>query len=159
MRQPQARNDGGASDSPVIKKVRLVRANAAPGPSCGYIVNRPRRSRGAYSAASSAAPPHSPPTASPCTNRRATRMIGAATPIVAALGNRPTATVDAPIDVSVRISVRLRPSRSPRCPKSTAPSGRARNATANVAMAATVPAAAPSAGKKTFPNTSAAAVP
>ena len=86
-------------------------------------------------------------------------MIGAATPIVAALGSRPTAIVDAPMSVKVTINVRLRPSRSPRCPKRTAPSGRARNATANVAMAATVPAAAPRAGKKTFPNTSAAAVP
>jgi hypothetical protein len=40
-----------------------------------------------------------------------------------------------------------------------APKGRAKNATAKVANDATVPAAAPSAGKKTVGKTKAAAVP
>ena len=143
----------------MIKKVALVSAKAAPGPSCGYIVNRPRRPAGAYSAASSAAPPHSPPTARPWAKRRMTSRIGAATPMVAAPGSRPTATVEPPISSSVAINVALRPSRSPRWPNNAEPSGRARKATAKVAMAATVPAAGPSAGKKTVPKTNAAAVP
>ena len=60
---------------------------------------------------------------------------------------------------SVVTSVRLRPSLSPKCPKSTEPNGRATNATPKVASASAVPAAAPSEGKKTLLNTSAAAVP
>ena len=41
----------------------------------------------------------------------------------------------------------------------TAPTGRTNGATPTVASAAAVPATAPRAGKKTVPNTSAAAVP
>ena len=69
------------------------------------------------------------------------------------------ANVDRPISSRVAISVRLRPSRSPKWPKRMEPTGRKKNATPNVANAATVPAAGPSAGKNTGANTSAAAVP
>ncbi len=86
-------------------------------------------------------------------------MIGAATPMVAAPGSRPIAKVDTPINSRVEIRVFLRPMRSPKWPNSTAPTGLAMNATANVANDATVPAVDPSAGKKIVGNTSAAAVP
>ena len=79
--------------------------------------------------------------------------------MVAAPGSSPIRTVATPISSSVEISVRLRPIRSPKWPNTTAPTGRAKNATANVANEATVPAVAPSAGKNTFGKTSAAAVP
>lgn len=76
-------------------------------------------------------------------------MIGAATPIVAAPGSKPIRSVEIPISNRVEISVFLRPMRSPKCPNNIAPTGRAMKATAKVANDATVPAVAPSAGKKT----------
>ena len=49
--------------------------------------------RSPCSAAISTAPPHSPPTAKPCSSRQASSRIGAATPIVAYVGSRPIAKV------------------------------------------------------------------
>jgi hypothetical protein len=43
----------------------------------------PLRSSGEYSATNEAAPPYSPPTENPCSNRRKTSKIGAQMPIVA----------------------------------------------------------------------------
>lgn len=79
--------------------------------------------------------------------------------MVSAPGRRPMSRVEIPISSSVEISVFLRPMRSPKCPNSIAPTGRAMKATAKVAKEATVPAVDPSAGKKTVGKTSAAAVP
>lgn len=52
-----------------------------------------------------------------------------------------------------------RPSRSPKCPSTAAPSGRATNPTAYVAKASIVPISGSSDGKNSLLNTSAAAVP
>jgi hypothetical protein len=60
---------------------------------------------------------------------------------------------------NVVVRVFLRPSRSPKCPKTAPPTGRAKNATANVEKAATVPAVSPRPGKNSVGKTSAAAVP
>ena len=66
--------------------------------------------------------------------------------------------VASPINVTDQISAFLRPSRSPRWPNSTAPSGRATNALPKVTNAATVAGAGPSLAKNTGPSTSAGAV-
>jgi len=62
---------------------------------------RPRLPSEPYSTASTAAPPHSPPTATPCRNRRTSSVIGAATPMTDAPGSAPIATVEKPISSSV----------------------------------------------------------
>ena len=80
-------------------------------------------------------------------------------PIAAVLGTRPTLTVDTAMISSVAIRVFLRPSRSPKYPKTAAPTGRDRNAVANVAIEATVATVGLRRGKNTVGNTSAAAVP
>ena len=63
-----------------------------------------------------------------------------------------------PIVSSAATSVVLRPMRSPKCPKSADPIGRARNAIANVASDASVADAGSDAGKNSRGNTSTAAV-
>ena len=103
--------------------------------------------RGCMFVASSAAPAHSPPTAKPCASRSANRITGAATPMVAAPGTRPTATVDRPMMSSVVVRVALRPSRSPKWPKNAAPAGRDRKAAAKVAIDATAAIVGPGAGR------------
>ena len=66
----------------------------------------------------------------PCTSRRITRISGAANPIDAVPGKKPTTAEAMPMISSVMISVVLRPIRSPQCPKIAAPTGRAANPTA-----------------------------
>ena len=101
------------------------------------------------------------PTAAPDASRpSAIRDLPSDTcPMVAALGIRPTPSVDNPITISVTTNVRLRPIRSPKCPNTAPPTGRATNAEANAPSDATVAMVGPRCGKKTFGNTSAAAVP
>src|SRR6201999_201930 len=88
---------------------------------------------GAFSVASSTAPPHSPPRPKPCPKRNMTKRIGAKIPIEAYPGSKPIATVDGPIVMSAATSVVLRPLRSPKCPNKAAPNGRAKKAKENVA--------------------------
>ena len=64
-----------------------------------------------------------------------------------------------PMMSRVHTRVRLRPSRSPKWPKMTDPTGRAKNATAKVANDAIVAVAGVWPGKNKWGNTSAAAVP
>ena len=80
-------------------------------------------------------------------------------PMLAVLGISPTPTVAAPISSSVTTSVCLRLIRSPKCPNTAAPTGRARNAAANAPSDAVVAITWPRSGKNTVGNTSAAAVP
>lgn len=51
-------------------------------PICGTLPNNPRRLAGAYSKASSNAPPHSPPMATPCRIRKKNSRIGAHSPML-----------------------------------------------------------------------------
>jgi hypothetical protein len=67
-------------------------------------------------------------------------------------------TVERPIVSSAATSVALRPTRSPKCPKSADPIGRARNAMAKVASEASVAVAGSDAGKKSCGKTSTDAV-
>jgi hypothetical protein len=62
-----------------------------------------------------------------------------------------------PMVRSVVTRAALRPTRSPKCPKRTAPIGRAAKPTPNVANPARIPAVSLSYGKKTVPNDRAAA--
>jgi hypothetical protein len=80
-------------------------------------------------------------------------------PMLAALGSRLTPTVLIPISSNVMIKVLLRLSRSPMWPNGTESTGRKMKARASEASAARAPVAPPSWGKKTWPNTRAAAVP
>ena len=57
-------------------------------------------------------------------------MIGAQTPMVAAVGSRPTNVEDRPMIAMVMVSTHLRPSLSPMMPKNSPPIGRARKPTA-----------------------------
>lgn len=75
------------------------------------------------------------------------------------VGRQPTATVAPPVSSSEATSTGRRPCRSPMCPNSTEPSGRATNPTPKVAKAASVPARGENVGKNSGPRTSAAAVP
>ena len=64
-----------------------------------------------------------------------------------------------PIITTDRTSIDLRPIRSPKCAKITPPNGRAMNPTPKVESASRVPVRGFAVGKKSFPNTSAAAAP
>lgn len=62
-----------------------------------------------------------------------------------------------PMHIRQNTSIFLRPTRSPKWPITTPPSGRAMNPTANVENAASCPAKSEKLGKNSGPNTSAAA--
>ena len=158
-RQPHCANC--ASESPVDSASVTPLASTKPiaGPSCGMLDHKARRPAGACSTVSSTAPPHSPPSPSPCRNRSSRSSTGAATPIEAYEGTQPTAIVEALVSSSEAMSTGRRPRRSPRCPNSTEPSGLATKPTPNVANAASVPVAGEKEGKNSGPRTSAAAVP
>src|SRR4029453_6572784 len=94
------------------------------------------------------APPYSPPSARPCRRRRRTRRIGARKPMVAYVGSRPTAAVEAPITTIVIRNVYLRPTRSPIRPKNRAPKGRTRKPAAYATKEDSSAAAALPGGKK-----------
>jgi hypothetical protein len=63
------------------------------------------------------------------------RMTGAANPIVAALGSRPTRNVDRPMIMMVTRKVYLRPTMSPTRPNTSAPKGRTKKPAANASSA------------------------
>ena len=70
--------------------------------------------------------------------RSAIRMIGAAAPMLAYDGSRPTTNVDAPMIRMVIRKVYLRPTMSPRRPNTSAPNGRTRNPAAKASNANTL---------------------
>lgn len=90
--------------------------------------------------------------------RRRSRRIGASTPTVSAVGSTPIRAVATPIITMVIASVRLRPMRSPMCPKTTPPIGRTTKPTANVAKDSRVPTNELWSGKNNWLNTRLAAV-
>ncbi len=67
--------------------------------------------------------------------RSITRMIGAAMPMLAYVGSKPTAKVDSPISTMVTRKVYLRPIMSPRRPNTNAPNGRTRKPAAKAMRA------------------------
>ncbi|SKU75651.1 Uncharacterised protein [Mycobacteroides abscessus subsp. abscessus] len=114
-RHPHDRNAG--LSSPIVRltmrKTRLLSNSPVEVPIGTAVAARPRFWLGEYSAESNAAPLHSPPTARPCTSRSMTMAVGAAAPMVAAPGTRPTAMVASPMVISVTTKVPLRLKRSP----------------------------------------------
>ena len=128
-------------------------------PIWGIAAYRPRFSGGACSTARVIAPPHSPPTATPCSRRRRVSSTGAAMPMSAKSGSTPTSPVTMPIMTTVISRHARRPMRSPRWPKMIPPSGRAANPTAKEANAARVATTASSVAKNSRLNTRDAAVP
>ena len=121
-RQPHARKASSGSRLAIEKAPEA--SSSPPGtPMCAADPKKPRRSAGAYSTASSTAPPYSPPTPMPCSTRSATSRIGAHTPMESYDGSRPISAVPTPMISSVRISIFLRPIRSPKWPNSRPPIG------------------------------------
>lgn len=126
-RQPQERNWSSGS---VATRVTTPAESTEPSgaPSWVKLDHRPRREpwvRSACSTTMRVAPPHSPPIASPWTTRRATSRTGAQTPIASYVGSSPMRKLPQPIRVIVSSIIDLRPSRSPKWPKTMPPSGRA----------------------------------
>jgi len=80
-------------------------------------------------------------------------------PTCAYVGVRPISAVATPMMASDHTSMFFRPRRSPKCPNTAPPNGRATNPTANVPYALSVPASESSVGKNSRLKTSAAAVP
>src|SRR4051812_43472633 len=158
-RQPHERNAASSRPDDSSQKTPVAAKKPTDGPSWGKAAYRPRRLRGACSTASSAAPPHSPPSPMPCRKRSASSSNGAQTPNVPYPGSSPTNAVDSPISSSEATSTDLRPTRSPKCPNTTDPNGRAANATAYVENEASVALTGASVGKNASLRTSAAAVP
>ena len=139
MRQPQLRNS--SSESPdTARNARFDVSTPTGTPNWAKLPYRARRRDEACSVAMSTAPPHSPPTPKPCTRRSSTSRIGAPMPIAAKVGRTPIRKVAPPVSSRVSTSIDLRPIRSPKCPITAAPSGRATKPTAKVAKAASVPA-------------------
>ncbi len=128
-------------------------------PACGQLVKNPRRFAGAHSPAMRTDPLHSPPTASPCTARNSVSSTALAGPIVAYDGTRPTAIVAAPISIIVVMRSDFLPTRSPKWPKSAAPSGLATKPTKKVENERIWPTNGSELGKKSLGKTSAAADP
>ncbi len=79
--------------------------------------------------------------------------------MLAKFGSSPISAVDTPIIMTVITSMRLRPRRSPKWPKTTPPSGRNRKPTPNVPKAASVPISGLTLGKNSVLKMSAATMP
>ncbi len=129
-RQPHDRNAASSSTADSNQNTPVAAKNPTEGPTCGNAAYSPRRRFGACSTASSAAPPHSPPSPIPWRNRSRISSNGAHMPSVPYPGSSPTSAVDSPISSNETTSTDFRPTRSPKCPNTTDPIGRAANATA-----------------------------
>ncbi|CPU64017.1 Uncharacterised protein [Mycobacteroides abscessus] len=77
-RQPQAMNAESESVQDKVSSTRVASRLPNGTAACGQLAQNPRCESGECSATNSTAPPHSPPTAKPCRNRRPTSSIGAA---------------------------------------------------------------------------------
>lgn len=131
MRHPHEMNCSSGS-RPTRRNISVARMDPAGDPCCTHAPARPFFSGRAFSVESSTAPPHSPPTAKPCRPRSTTSRIGASIPICANVGSRPIRVVATPIKTRVMTRTFLRPSLSPKCPKTRPPTGRMRKPTQKV---------------------------
>jgi hypothetical protein len=78
--------------------------------------------------------------------------------MVSYVGRRPISTVPTPMLTSVRTNIDLRPIRSPKWLRMTAPNGRTKNPTPIVPIASSLPTSGSRVGKKSLFKTSDAAV-
>ena len=101
----------------------------------------------------------SPAAEMPCSTRHSTSRTGAREPTWSRVGRQPMRNVDRPISISVKTMIFLRPSLSPKCPSTSAPTGRAAYATPNVASDSRVAVAGSDSSKNTWGKISAAALP
>ena len=101
MRQPHEVNASSLISRPSSAITPFASRVPAGGPICAADAHSPRRFGSPYSLDSSTAPPHSPPTATPCANRRTTNRIAAVPPMLAYVGSRPIRNVAMPASSSV----------------------------------------------------------
>ena len=120
-------------------------------PSCGIAAANARLALLSCSVAMRIAPPHSPPSETPCSTRSSTSSTAPTQPAWSNVGSTPMSAVATPIIVIVTMSTVRRPMRSPRWPKMIAPIGRITNATPIVASAARFAPTGPSGSKKSGP--------
>ena len=130
IRQPQAAK--ASSDWNAASSARTPVASRLPAgaPACGQEAQKPRCSGLPCSETIRTAPPHSPPSAKPWMSRRVISRIGASTPTDGYVGSSPMQKVAPPIIISEMTRSFLRPIRSPKWPKTRAPTGRAKKPTA-----------------------------
>ena len=83
MRQPQARNCASLINPVSSRKMPVEHRNPIGAPSCGNMPYQARLPGGAFSVASSTAPPHSPPSPRPWPNRHSANSSGAKMPMLA----------------------------------------------------------------------------
>ena len=160
IRQPQARNDSSLWKTARKASRPLAISWPAGAPACGHEAQKPRCFGWPCSETMRTAPPHSPPSAKPWTQRSTVSSTGASTPTWAWLGSSPIANVATPIISSETMSSFLRPSLSPKCPKTRPPSGRKTKPIQYVANDRSVACSGSVAlGKNTCGKTAAAATP
>ncbi|MNN29769.1 hypothetical protein D3C81_1433860 [compost metagenome] len=114
IRQPHERNCSSSSTTARVRNRPLAARKPMDGPSCGNMPNQARLPFGAFSVASNAAPPHSPPNPRPWPKRRTQSRIGAQAPMLSYPGSTPISVVHTPISSSEATRVDLRPIRSPK---------------------------------------------
>lgn len=83
MRQPQAAKSASDNPGPSNRNSPLAARNPTGAPSCGAAPKRASQPLGAFSTASSAAPPHSPPRPKPWPKRSTHSSNGAIQPAIA----------------------------------------------------------------------------
>jgi hypothetical protein len=113
-RHPQL-NSCASDRLPLISRNAPIEKNKPAGaPNCGNMPYQACLPLGAFSVASSTAPPHSPPKPRPCPTRQSARSTAAHTPMEAYVGNSPMQIVDTPMVSNAVTKVVLRPTRSPK---------------------------------------------
>src|ERR1022692_751568 len=132
-RQPQLKNWASLRLCVNSTKTTVEHKNPSGAPSCGKQPYQASLPGGAFSVASSTAPPHSPPSPIPWPSRQTASKTPASTPIEEYVGSAPIKIVEMPIVNNAVTSVALRPTRSPKWPNSAEPIGLAKNANAKVA--------------------------
>ena len=140
------------------RKAPVEHKNPKGAPSCGNMPYQPCFPGGAFSVASSTAPPHSPPSPKPCPNLQSASKNAAPTPMEEYVGNSPISTVETPMVSKAVTKVALRPIRSPKCPNKADPTGRAKKARAKVANDCSMAVVGSLFGKNSLGNTRTAAV-
>ena len=124
-RQPQAMKASGPMSARTAAMTSAETSCPVGAPALVKLAQKPRFFV-ECSADMSMAPPHSPPMATPWTTRMRMRRTGPMSPACSYVGSKPIAVEAIPIVNMLSTSMRLRPSLSPKWPKTMPPRGRAR---------------------------------
>lgn len=100
-----------------------------------------------------AAPPYSPPSASPCNTLTSRSSAGAKRPTEEYVGNRPVNVAPTPMTIILKRNANFRPTRSPSLPNTAPPNGLTAAPDTNAAKAAKSERAGVELGKKTRDRT------